>query len=280
MTGTRKSGTRRRKTERGPTDLPTVRSRIEVGLLVAGLLGITGLLGYQFWPPSAAYYYRKAGEGMQSAARADRLKARDSYMATLDRKFPDHPYAEPLRAWRDDLLLEDAERKANFLENPSALSASKPTGAAETAYVDVYRAATQALSTGRDQDALASWLELQAQLERLAQQSGEEADRQWFVLARKRAADLSNEVESRTMAARKLAEKVVSQTAQARLQNQPPPLEENERDCREIVRRFEAYQSCAEWVDFARGQITAITGTRLPVESDSPLESPPPAQGP
>ncbi len=52
---------------------------------------------------------------MASTRRSDWKRARDDYMKELDERFPDHPYQEKLREWRDKILLEDAENRGTNL---------------------------------------------------------------------------------------------------------------------------------------------------------------------
>ena len=46
---------------------------------------------------------------MASSHRSDWLTAREEYLDTLDHKYPDHPYKEQVRKWRDQVLLDEVE---------------------------------------------------------------------------------------------------------------------------------------------------------------------------
>ena len=72
---------------------------------------IGGFIAYLVWPPSAEYLYKQAETLMASRSRADWRTARDEYIKPLDDRFPNHPYREQTREWRDKILLEDAESR-------------------------------------------------------------------------------------------------------------------------------------------------------------------------
>ena len=48
-------------------------------------------------------------------------------MKELDERFPDHPYREKLREWRDKILLEDAENRGANLASGLNISLTRPS---------------------------------------------------------------------------------------------------------------------------------------------------------
>ena len=77
---------------------------------------------------------------MASSRRSDWRTARDEYMKQLDERFPNHPYQEKLREWRDKILLEDAENRGKNLTSGLNISLTKPANDAERKFVVDQRA--------------------------------------------------------------------------------------------------------------------------------------------
>ena len=97
----------------------STKTILEVGGLVAVMALIVGFIGYQVWPPSAGYLYKKAEALMANPDPLEWIRARDEYLEPLDRRFPKHAYREQTEAWRDKIDLRDAERRAIVLEKPN-----------------------------------------------------------------------------------------------------------------------------------------------------------------
>lgn len=113
------------------------RRTLELVGLVTGLVALLGVLAYIFWPPGQEYLHRKAAELMKTERRADWRRADKEYLQPLDRRFPDHPYKEEVRGWRDQLAYEDAKERALRLAG-SGLG-SKPLNHAEELYQAMHR---------------------------------------------------------------------------------------------------------------------------------------------
>ena len=145
-------------TERRLADLLS-DPRVGTALLVAALLGLLGLGAYLFvittWP-SRETLYRKAEALMASTDAVDWSIALRDYIEPLDRRFPDHPYRQETRAWRDQILLHQATDRARILD--AGLGAPKtPT---EELYVAFSRQATEASKLGQTDQAAQLWREL------------------------------------------------------------------------------------------------------------------------
>jgi serine/threonine-protein kinase len=189
--------TRARSTPEQPEpSIPTLRGWIETGLLVLGLVAGGGVLGYLLWPPSAAYLHRKAAEGMAGKSRGEWVLAREYYMDELDRRFPDHPYADDLRKWRDQILLSQTESRAAVLESPRLAPLAGPEKEVEKAYQKVFHAVAEDLREGHDDTALGRWRALAEALKGV----GEE-ERGWYLMAERRARELAVEIAARREAA-------------------------------------------------------------------------------
>ena len=126
------------------------RATLEVSLLVLVLVACLGFVAYMLWPPSAAYLHRRAARLMESSRRADWIEARKSYIDPLDRDFPNHPYREQTRAWRDRILLDEVGERARRLESPVHTRFTEPQTTGEHEYVEAYTLASEA--SGRFDD--------------------------------------------------------------------------------------------------------------------------------
>lgn len=234
-TKTRKPGRKRPSdSDFDAGDPGRLRARLELASLVAALLGLAGFVAYMFWPPSEAYLFRKAAEGMASPERADRNWARERYIAELDRRFPEHPYKPQVRAWRDQLLLEDIDRRARFLESPALAALTQINDEIERNYAQTHQTTLKDLEQGLDLDALERWRNLARLLQDEA--GSNEKIRAWYLRSKFRADALQVEIERRIKAAAPLVQKF---TAAQLVENAA----EAERARRELVDQFGKYQS-------------------------------------
>lgn len=168
------------------------RERLEIGGLVAGLLLVGGLIAYWLWPPGQEYLYRHALPLMESSRRSDWVEAIREYVDPLDSRFPEHPYREQTRAWRDKLALDDAEGRARLLASPTPTPFSQPQTNGERQFALYHGMAAKAEADGDEAGAERYWREMAG----VVSQDDPE-DRRWHLLATKRADDLAARVRDR-----------------------------------------------------------------------------------
>jgi len=168
------------------------RATLEVSLLVLVLVACLGFVAYMLWPPSAAYLHRRAARLMESSRRADWIEARQSYIDPLDRDFPNHPYREQTRAWRDRILLDEAGERARRLESPVRTRFTEPQTTGEHEYIEAYALASEASGRGDDQAAIQYWEEMARRLK-----PDDAEQRPWSLLAQKRAEDVRKAIAER-----------------------------------------------------------------------------------
>ncbi len=181
------------------------RSTVELGSLIAGLVLLTGFVGYMLWPPSAGYLYRQADRLMASDKRHDWVEARDEYLELLDRRFPDNPYRETTQRWRDQIDLYDAEGRARVLDSPVATSFNAPKTKGENLYVVIAPLARNASKEGDDVTAAGHWEEMSRQLS-----EKDPDERLWHLLARKRFDELKKAIAQRQEIVASLLAKAVA----------------------------------------------------------------------
>ena len=234
-----------------------MRRWIEPGLLVLGLVAIGGFLGYMLWPPSAEYLYRQAETRMASKNRADWLDARDDYIDPLDRRFPDHPYRETTRAWRDRILLHEAEERAKVLASPLGIKLTEPRDENERTFVGFNTVASASAEHGNELAAIEQWEMMARQL-----QPDDPAQRPWYLLARKRADDLKKSIAQREEMVGKLLQSAEAADAEGR------PCEALAIR-REILARYGKYTDLTELLKTA-GLIAPPTDAPPPPRPESP----------
>lgn len=168
------------------------RERLEVGGLVAGMLLIGGLVAYWLWPPGQEYLYRHAVPLMESSRRSDWIAAIREYVDPLDDRFPDHPYREQTRAWRDKLVVDEAEGRARLLASPTPTPFSEPQTNGERQFALYNAMAAKAEAEGNQVDAERYWREMAAAIP-----PDDPDDRKWHLLAVKRADELGAQIRDR-----------------------------------------------------------------------------------
>jgi eukaryotic-like serine/threonine-protein kinase len=175
------------------------RSKLETGALVAALLAIGGFIAYVVWPPSASYLYRHAESLMASSRRSDWRMARDEYMKELEDRFPDHPYRQQIREWRDKILLEDAEGRGSNLTSGLNINLTKPNTDTERKFKITHELAAAASDRGDDLTAVRQWQGLADQLKEAAapHKEGDPEERQWYLLGLRRVGQLENAIRDR-----------------------------------------------------------------------------------
>jgi serine/threonine-protein kinase len=169
------------------------RSMVELGLLVTGLIGLTGFLGYMLWPPSKEYLFRNAERLMASPDYHDWVSGRDEYLDPLNRRFPDE-YKKESKEWRDRITLDTVIRRAKVLESPVTSAFNEPKTNGEHQYVTFHKLATEASKKGDDLTAIKYWKEMARTLE---EDKTDPKNQPWAMLAQKRATDLQKDVDDR-----------------------------------------------------------------------------------
>jgi serine/threonine-protein kinase len=180
----------RSTTEVGSTWLN--RSMLETGLLVLALLGIGGFIAYSVWPPSERYLYKQAEALMASTRRSDWVRARDEYLNTLDERFPNNPYKEQTRKWRDNILLDEAEGRGKNLASGLDIPLTRPVNNAERKFVIANELASGASKRWDDLTAIRQWREFAEQVN-----PDDPEERQWHLLALHRIEQLENAITDR-----------------------------------------------------------------------------------
>ncbi len=174
------------------------RGALEIGGLVLALILVGGLIVYLVWPPGEEALYRKAEALMASTHRSDWITARDEYLEPLDRRFPQNPYRDQTAKWRDKILLDQAESRANFLSSPIKTRLTEPQTDPERQFVVYHTVATQASERRDDLEAAKQWREMAATLK-----PDDPEERPWHLLALHRAEQVEAAIQDR----RKFVEK-------------------------------------------------------------------------
>lgn len=165
---------------------------LEVSGLVAALVLIGGFIGYMLWPLSMGYLYQRAERLMASNDRHDWYEARDSSLDPLDARFPDHPYKETTRAWRDKILLADTDSRARMLQSPANTKFNQPANKVEAAYSEYYTLVSAAQKRGDDLGAIAVWEELAQHF-----RPDDNEERPWHLVAKQRIDELKKSIAQR-----------------------------------------------------------------------------------
>src|SRR5207237_7187066 len=108
------------------------------------------------------------------------------------------PYQEQTTKWRDRILLDEAEGRANILAAPVKTKFSDPNNNAESQFVITHTVAAEASARGDELAAVRQWRELARRLN----PEGKD-ERPWYLLALHRADQLEKAIRDR----RQLVEK-------------------------------------------------------------------------
>ena len=238
--------------------------RFQTAMLALTLVGLVLLLGYLLWPPSAAYLHRHAEALMASEDSTAWINARRDYIDPLDRRFPDHPYRDDTRDWRDRILLHAAGSRAKRLENPnlgSVLAASD----VEEVYRRVHSEVTEDLRVHRDVEAVARWRALAGLY---LDDEVPETDRMWGLLARQKADELEARIVERRDRAIGLLERADTLAKSGRGA-------EAERALIELIDRYREHPELADLIAAARSRLGVPPAPRpRPPAIDNSSESP------
>lgn len=185
---------------------PSERWRSRIG--TAGLIGLVLLMGGLFYlgvkPYTEEQLYQKAEELMASEKRTDWMKARDDYLDELDRKFPDNPYKEQTRAWRDQLLLAEAEGRAKYLQAEVRTQINEPQNPNEERYAGYFTQVKVVRDLGDDLKAVQLWTTLANEIK----PDESEENRKWHLFARSQAEAVHKEIVQRQNSVQTLFEAV------------------------------------------------------------------------
>ncbi len=214
---------------------------LETAGLVLLLLAIGGVIGYILWPPSAPYLMAKAESLMASDDRHDWGTAIKDYVDPLDRRFPDNPYKEKTRGWRDQLVYAEAVGRVRMLQSPINTKLNQPVDAVEERWLELYMNVSAAEKNKDDLAVEKTWRELAQQYQsdspkeraykRLALATAD-AERKEIIQRRTRVAKLldqarADEAAGRTREAQALRATVIAKDGQytsvADLLPAPPP---------------------------------------------------------
>ncbi len=168
------------------------RGLLEIAGLILALVAVGGLIVYLAWPLGQEALYHKAEALMASTHRNDWLTARDEYLEQLDKRFPQNPYREQTAKWRDKILLDEAEGRANILASPIKTRLNEPHTNAERQFVVYHTVTTQASERRDDLEALKQWREMAGVLK-----PDDAEERPWYLLALHRADQVEATIEDR-----------------------------------------------------------------------------------
>ncbi len=168
------------------------RGALEIVGLVLALVAVGGLILYLVWPLSQEALYHKAEALMASKYRVNWLTARDDYLDALDRRFPNNPYHEQTRKWRDRILLDEVEGRAAVLASPGESRLREPKNRAENLFVATHNSAAAESKQHHDPLVVTQWKGLATQLN-----PDDPEERKWYLLALDRADQLEHAIRDR-----------------------------------------------------------------------------------
>jgi hypothetical protein len=120
------------------------------------------------------------------------MTARDDYLDQLDQRFPNNPYRDQIRKWRDKIMLDDAENRAKVLLSGVKVSFTDPKTNAERQFIVFHELADGASSRHDDPTAVRQWQELAKLLK-----ADDPEERPWYLLALSRADKLEHDMADR-----------------------------------------------------------------------------------
>jgi serine/threonine-protein kinase len=238
----RSGPTRSRKTEkdraRGLRLSLSQTQWIGSAALGATAIVLVVLIVSHFLPASKEYLYKHAKALMASNQRTDWFVAKRDYIDELYQRFPHYRRAE-VEGWLDRIALNRAEGRAYVLEHPNLMASSRPSGDAEQAFVDTYKAAATNEEHGFLGDAVAKWREMSEMLRDKPELRG------WVLLAEKRAGEAAKQLNAR----RKAAE---DRLALAEKLEQSGSADEAAKVRREFFEEFGKYKDLKDLLERAR----------------------------
>jgi serine/threonine protein kinase len=250
------------------------RSTIETALLALALVAIGGFITYRVWPPSKEYLYKEAETLMASSRRTDWLTALDEYIKPLEERFPDSPYRDQTRKWRDKILLDEAESRGRNLTSGLDISLTRPKDNAEREYVFAYQVAAGVHGRGDDLTAISQWRDFAEHVK-----ADDPDERKWHLLGLQNIAQLENAINDRR-------QYVMKQLQLAEAAFQAGRLDEAMTIKKNLVDQFSRYTDLADLFGSAPPSTGAPAQPAVPVQpaDSSPSEKsaapkqPPPDQ--
>ncbi len=240
--------------------------------LVAGLLGVVGLLTFLLWPPSAEKLYSQALPLMQSTDPLKWEEADTRYLVELDRRFPGHEHTAEVTALRDQIRLTRARNRGQRLLRGLLTSKSET----EELYLRTSKVADAAIESLLDNVAAIRWNEMADQLEREANPD----DRGWALLARSHAKELIDQIEGRRREVAALltrATRAEDEASNALTQEEADSkiaMATNLR--RQVLQDFGRYPYLTDLVAFARASLDAAGVDLETPQSTAPNSATPP----
>ncbi|MFO0907252.1 MAG: serine/threonine-protein kinase [Isosphaeraceae bacterium] len=237
-----KSGTGSRQSVSGEHD--TMRRRLEVAGMIGALVAIAGLMAYILWPPSADYLYRKAEPLMASSKRSDWITAIQEYLDPLDQKHPDHPYKQQTQAFRDKVLLSDAQNRAEVLDSAVRTRLNRPNTDNERLFVEMIVQVHAAEQAFNEPGAIRIWELFGKQLK-----ASDDDGAMWRLFSDTKIAELKRSIEQRRASVEKLIEKVAEARSAGNI-SEAVALQQ------QILSRFGQYAEVAESLGLPPGGAT------------------------
>ena len=129
---------------------------------------------------------------MASSRRTDWLTALDDYIKPLEERFPDNPYREQTRKWRDKILVDEAESRGRNLTSGLDISLTRPRDNAERKFVIAHQLAAGSQGRSDDLTAISQWRDFAEQVK-----ADDPDERKWHLLALQNIAQLENAINDR-----------------------------------------------------------------------------------
>jgi eukaryotic-like serine/threonine-protein kinase len=234
------------------------RSTIETALLVLALLAIGGFITYWVWPPSKEYLFQHAEALMASKERRDWVTALDDYVKPLEERFPDNPYRDQTRKWRDKILVDEADSRGRNLTSGLDIVLTRPTNNAERKFVIASQLAAGSQGRSDDLTAINQWRDFADQVS-----ASDPDERKWHLLALQNIERLQNAINDRR-------QYVLKQLQLAETALQSGRLEEGMTIKSKLIEQFSRY---TDLVDIF-GPVPPATGAPAPNSvPDHPAES-------
>ena len=213
---------KKRAAAEGAADgLSLTRRHVETAGLGLALAALLGVAAYALWPASMRSLHADAEKLMASDRRVDWKIALRDYVEPIERRFPEHPYAEQFGSWRDRIALDEARSRSKQLESPVA-SISRPHNDAETIYQDAITAVAPLVTLEQHALIAERWRGVIDQLDR----RGDPDERGWLLLAEQRHAEELRALELQRRSAASLVQRAAAAVEAGRPEAARPVLQQ------------------------------------------------------